>query len=1199
MALASWTTQQILDQLDSGHQWSGGTITYAFPTVSTAIYGGQGETLGFTALNAMQKAQAELALDLWDDMIVPTFVATSASSYTSANIEFGMGTSGISFAHAYQPGVGSVWFSKNYSDLVTPVVGKHGFLTYIHEIGHALGLDHMGNYNGSGSWTPSSYQDSGVYSVMSYFGPNMGSGSAAGEGLVAWADWIGPDGQRYSPQTPMVNDILALQTMYGADPTTRTGDTVYGFGSNVTGTRANIYNFSLNLNPILTIYDAAGNDTLNLSGWSTDSTVDLAPGAYSSGNSMTYNIAIAYSCNIENAICGSGTDSLSGNTLANRLDGGAGDDLLTGLDGDDTLIGGAGNDSMNGGNGTDTVVFSGLLESYVITYNEISLTYSFTSLTTGVDTVNGVENFVFSDGISRSGGQLIGQTFAGSTANDVMSGTAGDDHLNGDDGRDVLNGLSGVDVLDGGGGIDTMIGGYGDDTYVVDHVLDIVRESGGIYGGTDLVQASATCTLATYVENLTLTGSADINGSGNVLANTLIGNSGNNVLDGKAGDDNYLGGLGNDTYVLDRESELARITENAGEGSDTLKVMYANATGIVKTLTLTGNLGELENIVLGAAGLFNLTGNTADNALTGNASINQLVGGDGNDTLDGKLGADLMSGGAGDDIYVIDNLADVIDENAGEGNDLVRVALTASGKTYSLGSHFENATLVTGVANHLEGNATDNVLTGNVAGNRLDGLAGADTLIGGGGADIYVVDDAGDVIIESTASLAEIDSVVASVDWTLGSNLEKLTLSGTDNLTATGNALKNRLTGNAGNNQLDGGVGIDIMIGLAGDDIYVVDHLADQTSETTVYGGTVDAGGTDTVYSSVTWTLGKFIENLTLTGSANLNATGNTLDNVLTGNAGNNLLNGVVGADTLAGGLGDDSYVVDNVGDSIVEAAGAGAGSDSASVLIVTAGVTYVLGDNVESATIMSSAAVHLTGNDSDNLLTGNGAGNRLEGGAGNDTLDGKLGNDTLVGGTGDDIYLVGSIGDVLIEEAGAGTDLARVAIGVAGTTYVLGENVEEAILVSSIAVNVSGNALDNRLTGNLAANKLLGGAGADTLAGGLGVDYLTGGDGNDMFVMNTRGGGTNIDRIADFVHLADVIALESLIFDTLGATGALAAGAFRTGSAAVDGDDRVIYNTQSGALYFDADGSGSGSAVLFAILTGLPTLSADDFLVT
>lgn len=1197
MALASWTTQQIIDQLDSGHQWSGGTITYAFPTVSTAIYGGQGETLGFTALNATQKAQAELALDLWDDVIVPAVVATSASSYTSANIEFGMGTSGISFAHAYQPGVGSVWFSKNYSDLVTPVVGKHGFLTYIHEIGHALGLDHMGNYNGSGSWTPSSYQDSGVYSVMSYFGPNMGSGSAAGEGSVAWADWIGADGQRYSPQTPMVNDILALQTMYGADPTTRTGDTVYGFSSNVTGTRANIYNFSLNLNPILTIYDAAGSDTLNLSGWSTASTVDLAPGAYSSGNSMTDNIAIAYSCNIENAICGSADDSLSGNALANRLDGGAGDDVLAALDGDDTLLGGAGDDSLNGGNGNDTVVFTGQLESYVITYNDISLTYSFTSLTTGVDTVSGVENFIFADGISRSGGQLIGQTFNGSTGNDVMSGTAGDDHLNGDDGRDVLNGLSGVDVLDGGAGIDTMIGGYGNDTYVVDHVLDIVRESAGIYGGTDLVQASATCTLATYVENLTLTGSADINGSGNVLVNTLIGNSGNNILDGKAGEDNYLGGLGNDTYVVDRESELTRITENAGEGSDTLKVMYANATGIAKNLSLSGALSELENIVLGATGLFNLTGNAADNALTGNASSNQLLGGDGNDTLDGKLGADLMSGGVGDDIYVVDNLADVLDENAGEGTDLVRLALTAGGKTYTLGSNFENATLVTGAANHLEGNAADNVLTGNAAGNRLDGLAGADTLVGAGGADTYVVDDAGDVIVESSTSLAEIDSVVASVDWTLGGNLEKLTLSGTDHLTATGNALKNRLTGNAGNNRLDGGAGIDILIGLGGDDDYVIDHLLDQTSETTVYGGAIDAGGNDTVHSSVSWTLGKYIENLTLTGSTNLNATGNTLDNRLTGNTGNNLLNGGLGADTLAGDLGDDSYVVDNVGDSIVEAAGAG--SDSASVLIVTAGATYVLGDNVESATIMSSAAVHLTGNDADNLLTGNGAANRLTGGAGNDILDGKVGNDTLVGGAGDDIYVVGSVGDVLSEDVGAGTDLARVAIVTAGATYLLSDNVEAAILVSNSAVNVTGNGLDNRLTGNLAANKLHGGAGADTLAGGLGSDYLTGGEGNDVFVMNTRGSGTNIDRIVDFEHLGDVIALDSSIFDTLGAPGALDAAAFHSGVAAADGDDRLVYNAQSGALYFDADGSGAGSAVLFAILTGLPTLSAADFLVT
>jgi Ca2+-binding RTX toxin-like protein len=218
-------------------------------------------------------------------------------------------------------------------------------------LGHAFGLDHMGDYNGTGNWTPSSFQDSQVYSVMSYFGPNTGRGSSS---QIAWADWVGRDGRTYSPQTPMLNDVLAIQTIYGADTTTRTGDTVYGFGSNVSGSMAAIFDFTVNANPILTIYDAAGVDTLNLSGWDTNCTINLAPGSFSSGNSMTNNIAIAYSCFIENAVGGSAADQITGNALANRLDGGAGNDSLFGGDGDDVLIAGLGDDLLDGGDGNAT-----------------------------------------------------------------------------------------------------------------------------------------------------------------------------------------------------------------------------------------------------------------------------------------------------------------------------------------------------------------------------------------------------------------------------------------------------------------------------------------------------------------------------------------------------------------------------------------------------------------------------------------------------------------------------------------------------------------------------------------------------------------------------------------------------------------------------------------------------------------------------
>ena len=144
MALASWTQEQILAQLDTGYHWSGSTVTYAFPTTSSGIYGSS-ELSGFQGLNASQQAAARLALQTWDDLIAPDFLEVSSGA---SNIEYGTSTTGIGYAHAYLPTTGSVWFNRAYADLMAPQVGAHSFLTYIHETGHALGLDHMGDYNG-------------------------------------------------------------------------------------------------------------------------------------------------------------------------------------------------------------------------------------------------------------------------------------------------------------------------------------------------------------------------------------------------------------------------------------------------------------------------------------------------------------------------------------------------------------------------------------------------------------------------------------------------------------------------------------------------------------------------------------------------------------------------------------------------------------------------------------------------------------------------------------------------------------------------------------------------------------------------------------------------------------------------------------------------------------------------------------------
>ena len=217
-------------------------------------------------------------------------------------------------------------------------------MAIMHEIGHAIGLDHGGNYNGgaplygntSTGWLYT--EDTRQFTIMSYF-----NASATG------ANWAG----KYA-QTPMVYDILAIQQIYGADYTTRAGDTVYGFNSNAGNS---LYDFSQNTSPILTIWDGNGIDTIDLSGWSSASTLNLTAGSYSSVNGMTKNLAIAYDVDIENATGGSGNDIITGNDLANVLIGNGGNDTINGAGGNDTINGGAGVDILNGGAGDDTIYF--------------------------------------------------------------------------------------------------------------------------------------------------------------------------------------------------------------------------------------------------------------------------------------------------------------------------------------------------------------------------------------------------------------------------------------------------------------------------------------------------------------------------------------------------------------------------------------------------------------------------------------------------------------------------------------------------------------------------------------------------------------------------------------------------------------------------------------------------------------------------
>ncbi len=366
-----------------------------------------------------------------------------------------------------------------------------------------------------------------------------------------------------------------------------------------------------------------------------------------------------------------------------------------------------------------------------------------------------------------------------------------------------LFGGAGNDTITGGTGPDTLHGGDGNDTYV--HVAGGPSDSfiENPDEGSDTIRAAVTFTLpdaSQNIENLTLTGTDNIDGTGNTLNNVLTGNNGNNVLSGGDGNDTLLGGLGNDTltggegndtYVHVAGGPSDSFIENPGEGSDTIRAAVS--------FTLPDESQNIENLTLTGTGNINGTGNATGNILTGNSGNNVLSGGDGNDQLDGGAGIDRLRGGLDDDTYVM-SAGDVIVENSGEGTDLVESAISVT-----LPGHVENLTLTgAGVINGT-GNDLVNVLTGNAAANVLTGGAGIDTLVGGAGDDIYIHDGVADTIVENPGEGT--DTIRAAVSFILpdaSQNIENLTLTGTGNINGTGNTLNNVLTGNSGNNVLSG-----------------------------------------------------------------------------------------------------------------------------------------------------------------------------------------------------------------------------------------------------------------------------------------------------------------------------------------------------------------------------------------------------------
>jgi Ca2+-binding RTX toxin-like protein len=737
---------------------------------------------------------------------------------------------------------------------------------------------------------------------------------------------------------------------------------------------------------------------------------------------------------------------LIGNHQNNRM---TGSDLLDGRQGNDILIGLGDNSYVFGrGYGQDVIQtgFQAYASQNFIDYIQLlsgvapsDVTFEgqgnhlVMKIAGTVDQLT-VENYLIQPGlriptvgeIHFADGTIWGETeissrvrvITGTNENDALTGFNNDNDLFGLDGNDQLVGSGGADRLDGGAGNDVLVGGDGNDTYLFgrgggqDSVADF--PDSGMLGEVDAILLDSTVTpadirlqaTAEYGLSLTINGTADQLLVENYFVGPLYQIEQIRFADGTIWDSGA---------IASRTEGLMFV---GTEDSDTL-------TGMGTNDTLSGLGGD--DILSGQAG---------NDVLLGGDGNDSLNGGSGNDTLDGGLGIDTLVGGSGNDVYVVDTLGDVVTEQSSQGTDTVESSIT-----YTLGANVENLTLIgTSVINGT-GNSFANVLVGNSAANVLTGGAGNDT---------YVV-GTGDTVTE--AASAGTDTVQSAVTWTLGNNVENLTLTGTAAINGTGNALSNVLTGNSAANVLTGG---------AGNDTYVV-GTGDTVTEAA-------SAGTDTVQSTITWTLGNNVENLTLTGTAAINGTGNTLNNILIGNSGSNVLSGGTGSDTMSGGAGDDTYVVDVAGDVVTELANEG-------IDTVLSAVTRTLGSNQENLTLTGTSAINGTGNTLDNVLTGNSAANVLTGGAGNDT------------------YVVGT-GDTVTEGASAGTDTVHSAI-----TWTLGSNIENLTLTGTAAVNGTGNTLNNVLSGNSANN------------------ILTGLGGNDTYLYS-RGGGQ--DRVIDNSGAAD-----------------------------------------------------------------------------
>jgi Ca2+-binding RTX toxin-like protein len=567
-----------------------------------------------------------------------------------------------------------------------------------------------------------------------------------------------------------------------------------------------------------------------------------------------------------------------------------------------------------------------------------------------------------------------------------------------------------------------------------------------------------------------------------------------------------------------------------------------------------------------------ITGTSNGESLTGTSGDDQIFGLGGNDVLIGAGGNDTTDGGEGNDQHIVDSAGDVVVERPGEGDDEVITSVS-----FALGDGTWVETLRTAdawstlalsligneIAQSIYGNAGANVLNCGGGNDYLVGLEGNDYLIGGAGADVmlggtgndtYTIDLAvGDVVTYQPGSVigpfgGKIATVVDPGD---GQTITILV----DGQTLTVDV--GRIWG-ADKVLESAGEGDDVVVASAS---YLLPN--DISIETLVVAAS--AGGVALI--------GNDSPNSLYGNDANNALLGGLGDDFLVGGGGSDRLDGGSGVDVMAGGIGDDTYVVGQVADRIIEAVGQGTDR-------VETTTSYTLAPGVEVEVFASTAisGVSLNGNEFTQQIIGGGSSDRISSGGGADILDGRGNSDT---------YYVSDGRETIAETTNDGTnDTVFVS-----TDYTLNAGAQ----VETISTYWQFGDQDFDITGNEFGQLVVGNYGSNTLDGAGGNDTLVGLGGADTFAFTTALGSGNVDTIADFESGIDTIALSSAIFSAL-PLGDLDPEAFATGTAATEADDRIIYDPTTGNLFYDADGSGAGAAVMFAHLNDSPTVQATDF---